>query len=55
MTLITNNLFLRGQPNPKLHDRQLRPFTVEEQIEKQIYIFKLPTIDRLHPMLTSTP
>jgi hypothetical protein len=34
MSVVTANLFLRGQPNRKLRDRQLGPFTVEEQIGK---------------------
>jgi hypothetical protein len=33
----TTNLFLRGQPNMKLRDRQLGLFTVEEQIGKHSY------------------
>jgi hypothetical protein len=42
VTIITKNLFLRGQPNMKLRDRQLGPFTVEEDIGKHIYKSKLP-------------
>jgi hypothetical protein len=40
--------FLSGQPNRKLRDRQLGPFTLEEQIGKHIYILKLPATVRLH-------
>jgi hypothetical protein len=40
--------FLRGQPNRKLRDRQLGPFTVEEQIGKHSYTLKLPATVRLH-------
>jgi reverse gyrase len=32
--VVTTNLFLRGQPIRKLRDRQLDPFSVEEQIGK---------------------
>jgi hypothetical protein len=32
----------------KLRDRQLGPFTVEEQIGKNNYILKLPTTIRIH-------
>jgi hypothetical protein len=38
--------FLRGQPNKKLKDRQIGPFTVEEQIGKHNYSLKLQV--RLH-------
>jgi hypothetical protein len=48
VSVITANLFLRGQPNRKLRDRQLGPFSVEEQIGKHSYILKLPTTVRLH-------
>jgi transposase InsO family protein len=30
VSVVTTNLFLRGQPNRKLRDRQLGPFTMEE-------------------------
>jgi hypothetical protein len=46
--VVTTNLFLRGQPNRKVGDKQLGPFTVEEQIGKHIYRLKLPTKVRLH-------
>jgi hypothetical protein len=29
---VTTNLFLRGQPNKKLRDRQLGPFTVGSKL-----------------------
>jgi hypothetical protein len=48
VTVITKNLFLRGDPNRKLRDRQLGPFTIEEQIGKHNFILKLPSIVRLH-------
>jgi hypothetical protein len=48
VSIVTANLFLRGQPIRKLRDKQLGPFTVEEQIGKHIYILKLPTTVRLH-------
>jgi hypothetical protein len=48
VSVVTTNLFLRGQPNMKLRDRQLGPFTVEEQIGKHIYRLKLPATVRLH-------
>jgi hypothetical protein len=41
VSVVTANLFLRGQPNRKLRDRQLGPFSVEEQIRKHSYILKL--------------
>jgi hypothetical protein len=32
VTIVTKNSFLRGQPNKKLRDRQLGPFSLEKQI-----------------------
>jgi hypothetical protein len=47
--VVTKNLFLRGQPNRKLRDRQLRPFTIEEYIGKRSYYkFELTATVRLH-------
>jgi hypothetical protein len=40
--VVTTNLFLRGQPNMKLRDKELGPFLVEERIGKQSYRFKTP-------------
>jgi hypothetical protein len=48
VSVITTNLFLRGQPNNKLRDRHLGPFTVEEQIGKHIYILRLLATLRFH-------
>jgi hypothetical protein len=48
VSFVTTNLFLRGQPNQKLRDIQLGPFSVEEQIGKHIYKLKLPATVRLH-------
>jgi hypothetical protein len=48
VSVVTTNLFLRGQPIRKLRDIQLGPFTVEEQIGKHIYRLKLPATIRLH-------
>jgi hypothetical protein len=48
VSVITTNFFLRGQPNRKLRDIQLEPFTVEEQIGKHSYRLKLPATVRLH-------
>jgi hypothetical protein len=48
VSVVTTNLFLQGQPNMKLRDRQLGPFTVEEQFRKHSYILKLPATVRLH-------
>jgi putative transposase len=48
VSIVTTNLFLRGQPNRKLRDRQLGPFSVEEQIGKHSYILKLQSTVRLH-------
>jgi hypothetical protein len=45
-----HTFFLRGQPNRKLRDIQLGPFTVVEQIRKHSYRLKLPTTIRLHPV-----
>ena len=50
VSVVTANLFLRGQPNRKLRDRQLGPFSVEEQIGKHSYRLKLPATVRLHPV-----
>jgi hypothetical protein len=46
--LVTVNLFLRGQSNKKLRDRQLGPFTMEEHIGKHSYKLKLPGTISLH-------
>jgi hypothetical protein len=46
MTIVTKSIFLRGHPNMNLHDRQLGPLSIEEQIWKQSYKLKLPTIVR---------
>jgi hypothetical protein len=48
VSVVTTNLFMREQPNRKLRDRQLGPFTLEEQIGKHIYRLKLPATVRLH-------
>jgi hypothetical protein len=48
LSIVTANLFLRGQPNRKLRDMQLEPFSVEEQIGKDNYRLKLPATVRLH-------
>jgi hypothetical protein len=48
VSVVTANLFLRGQPNRKLRDRQLGPFSVEEQIGKHNYRLKVPATVRLH-------
>jgi hypothetical protein len=48
MTVMTQNLFMRGHPNRKMCDRHLGPLTLKEQIGKHNYILKLPTTARLH-------
>jgi hypothetical protein len=48
VTIVAKNLFLRGQPNRKLRDRQLGPLTFEEHIGKLSYMLKLPATLRLH-------
>jgi hypothetical protein len=48
VSVLIANLFLRGQPNQKLRDRQLGPFSVEEQIGKHSYRLKLLATVRLH-------
>jgi hypothetical protein len=49
VSIVTTNPFLRGQPNRKLvRDRQLGPFTMEEQIGKHVYGLELPATVRLH-------
>jgi hypothetical protein len=48
VSVVTANLFLRGQPNRKLKDKQLGPFTVEGQIGKHSYRLKIPATIRLH-------
>jgi hypothetical protein len=48
--VVTKNLFLRGQPNRKLRDRQFGSFIVGEQVGKHSYKLKLPTTVRLHPL-----
>jgi 8-oxo-dGTP pyrophosphatase MutT (NUDIX family) len=51
VSVVTTNLFLRGQTNRKLNDRQLGPFSVEEQIGKHNCRLKLPATVRLHHVL----
>jgi hypothetical protein len=46
--VVTENFFMRGQPNRKLRDRQLGPFTCEEHIGKHIYSLKLLATHCLH-------
>jgi hypothetical protein len=41
VTVVTKNILLHGQPNMKLCDRHVGPFTFEEQIGKYNYILKL--------------
>jgi hypothetical protein len=48
VTVVTNNLFLRGQHERKLHDRHLGTFTVKEHMEKRNYKLKLLATVRLH-------
>jgi hypothetical protein len=48
VSVVTSNIFLRGQPDRKLIERPLGPFTVEEQIGKHIYGLKLPATIQLH-------
>jgi hypothetical protein len=50
VSLVTKNLFLRGQPNRKLRDRQLGPFKVEDQIGKHNYRLRLLGTVRFHPV-----
>jgi hypothetical protein len=50
VAVVTKNLFLRGQPNKKLRDRQLGPCTIEEHIGKHIYILRLLATIRLRPI-----
>jgi hypothetical protein len=49
-SVVTTNLFIRGPPSRKLRDRQLGPFTVEQQIGKNSYRLKLRTTVRLRPV-----
>jgi hypothetical protein len=49
LSVVTKNLFMRGHPNRKLRDRQLGPFTSEEQLGKHVYKLLLPSTFRLHP------
>jgi hypothetical protein len=48
VSVVTTNLFLRGQTNMKIKDRQRGPFTMEEQIGKHSYTLELPMTLRLH-------
>jgi hypothetical protein len=50
VTIITKNVFLRGQPIKKLRHRRFGPFTTEEHIGKHKYILKLPATIPLHPV-----
>jgi hypothetical protein len=51
VNIVTNHLFLRGQANINLRDRQLGPFSEEERIGKLSYILKLLATVRLQPLL----
>jgi hypothetical protein len=51
VSVVIANLLLRGQPNRKLRERQLGPFTVDEQLGKHSYRLKLPAIVRLQHVL----
>jgi hypothetical protein len=46
--VVITNLFLRGQPNMQLRDKQLGPFTVDKKIGKHSYRLTLPATVRLH-------
>jgi hypothetical protein len=46
VSLVTTNIFLRGQKDMKLKDRQLGHFTMERQIGKHNYRLKLPATIR---------
>jgi hypothetical protein len=48
VSVVTKNIFLRGQPNMKLTDRQLGHISLEEHIGKHNCKLKLPSIVRLH-------
>jgi hypothetical protein len=48
VSVATANLFSRGQPNRKLRDRQLGPFTIKELIGKHNYRLKLQATLHLH-------
>jgi hypothetical protein len=48
VSVVTKNLFVRGQPHGKLRDRQLESFTIEQQIGKYNYRLRLPSKVRLH-------
>jgi hypothetical protein len=48
VSVVTTHIFLHGQPNRKLRDKQLGPFSVEEQIGKHNYRLKFPATVRLH-------
>jgi hypothetical protein len=49
--IATKNLFLRRQPNMKLRDRQLGPFTtIEEPVGKHSHRLKLLASVHLHPV-----
>jgi hypothetical protein len=54
VTAVTKNIFLRGQYDRKLRDRQLGHFIVKERIGKHNYKLKLPAIVRLHPVFHLT-
>jgi hypothetical protein len=51
VTFVTKNLFLCGQLNRKLRDRQLGPFSVEEVIGKHICELRPPATAPFHPVL----
>jgi hypothetical protein len=48
VTVVTNNLCLRGQPNRKIRDGELGHFSVEVQIGKHYHKLRVPTIFRSH-------
>jgi hypothetical protein len=52
VSVVTTNLFLRGQMNMKLQDIHLEPFIVEDQIGKHSHKLKILAKLRLHLVLS---
>lgn len=50
VTVITKLLFIKGQPNKKLKDKQIGPFEIIEKIGQHSYKLRMPPTSKLHPV-----
>ena len=50
VSVVTNLLFIKGQANKKLMDKQIGPFEIVEKIGQHSYRLKMPPSSKLHPV-----